>query len=396
MPVRTFHPWVWPALCALALSGSSGCGADVPRSNDDAGAPDSGGPDSGNVLDGGPTDAGPDAGAPVSVTFRYHPDWGGVRSVVVIGGFDAGNDWSLTSPFVTLSNDDAGTWTGAATLNAGQYAYLLVAVGDDAGGPALRHELVDPTQSAFVACPPASPSFSTQVANPCSVLTVPQPAPDPLFHVRGTATYDGGAAQGYLALLEREEPGSHHFMVNRVDVQPDGTFDLQVAPGSYRVQVLHPTFERLTDAQRNPPALNAYRRTLSNAFKVSSVDVALDATELSFYGYVQYLPTDGGASLPATFEFPVAPNATSAHAALYGGNDGGLQTVGDPWWNGAPRTTGPAQDVFDGGWNTTKATEPFARLGERYWWGTWQIFPSPDGGVQWTAESMVFPVDFHP
>jgi len=39
------------------------------------------------------------------------------------------------------------------------------------------------------------------------------------------------------------------------------------------------------------------------------------------------------------------------------------------------------------------AGEPAARPGVRYFWGT-SHQTRPDGGVQWTGESMVFPIRF--
>jgi hypothetical protein len=381
------------------------CGQGQPAPADSGSAPDSGpapdsgtGPDSGSGNDAGGgdsgTDAGTDAGGPYSVTFSYTPGWTGVKSVVVIGGFDAGVDWKAATPFVTLNADDAGYWSGTAMLPGGQYLYLLVARGDDAGTAGTAFNVLDPANSAYLPCPPGAPTYSTAVANPCSLLTVPQPAAPTLYNVSGIATYDGGAAAGYLAILERDETGSHHQMVNRADVQADGTFSLPVAPGAYRWQIWYPTWFVETDSQRDGLVLNAYRRTISSAFTVSAADVQTDPTELSFYRYAAYAPLDGGAPLPATFDFPVAMGATSAHAALYGGNDGGLKNIGDPWWTGAPQKKDPGMEVFDGGFNTAQAQEPAARPGERYLWGAWQVFPKGDAGTQWTGESMVFPVVF--
>jgi hypothetical protein len=377
------------------------CGVGNPLPADSGSTPDSGptpdsgsAPDSGSGNDAGASDSGTDAGGPYAVAFSYRPGWTGVTSVVVIGGFDAGVDWKAATPFATLNGDDAGNWTGSAMLPEGQYLYLLVAKGDDAGTAATAHTVLDPANSAYLPCPPGAPTYSTAVSNPCSLLTVPQSAAPTLYNVSGIATYDGGAAAGYLAILERNETGSHHQMVNRADVQTDGTFSLPVAPGTYRWQIWYPTWFVETDSQRDGRVLNAYRRTLSSSFTVAGADVSSDPTELSFYEYGQYSPVDGGATIPTTFDIPVAKGAMSAHASVYGGNDGGLKNIGDPWWNGTPQKTSPGMEVFDGGFTTAQATETDARLGERYFWGAWQIFPKGDAGTSWTAESMVFPVVF--
>jgi hypothetical protein len=379
------------SLLALARCGSSPAPAD--GGGTDSGNPgtDSGQTDSGMQNDAG-TDAGQDAGGPVSVTFSYTPAWGGVTAVSVIGGFDAGVDWSIAAPYLQLANDGAGNWTATTTMNEGAYLYLFVAHGDDAGTAATSHTVLDPDNSNYLPCPPGSPSYTAAEPNPCSVLMVPQPLPSNLYHVQGTATYDGGAAANYIVWLERDETGSHHYLVNEMLAQSDGTFDMQVAPGTYRIQVLYPTWYTATDSERDGLTLNAFRRTLSSAFPVVAADVPLNPTELSAYDYALYAPIDGGAPLPATFDFPVMKK--SAYAAVYGGMDGGLKNIGDPWWTGTSRTTSPATDMFDGGFNTAQATEVAANPGERYFWGTWQVFPHPDGGVQWTGESMVFPVIF--
>ena len=122
-------------------------------------------------------DAAPDATASELVTFSYTPSWDGVVSVEVLGAFGQSSDW--TAPLVTLTKQGA-TFTGAAMLPDGQYAYVFHVVGDGAAGTTkaatYSRYAIDPAQSAYVACPSASPTYSAMVANPCSQLTVPQGA----------------------------------------------------------------------------------------------------------------------------------------------------------------------------------------------------------------------------
>ncbi len=51
------------------------------------------------------------------------------------------------------------------------------------------------------------------------------------------------------------------------------------------------------------------------------------------------------------------------------------------------------QYVYDGGFTTMQALEPAVRVGERYFWGT-EHAEARDGGINWTAQSMVFAISF--
>jgi hypothetical protein len=50
-----------------------------------------------------------------------------VTSVEVYGGFGQSTDWTM--PFLTLTNDGSGTFTGSATLATGTYPYVFYVTG---------------------------------------------------------------------------------------------------------------------------------------------------------------------------------------------------------------------------------------------------------------------------
>ena len=329
-----------------------------------------------------------DAGTPM-VMFSYHPQWSGVTAVTVIGAFGRSDDWTM--PFATLTNDGTGTFTAMATVPPGDHMYLFKVTGDEATATPTTYSryAIDPTNAATSACPMASPSFTAAAPNPCSVISVPLAASTAMHHVRGTVVYDGSAIADYLVLIEREEMSSHHFFANRVTTGTDGTFDLAVTDGHYRIQVLHPTFLRETDMVRSPATLLAARRSISTAFAVSA-DVSLDRVELAYHGYDQLSPP-GTATVtaPVHFVWTIVAGATTARAAVYGPG----ASIGDPWW-ASPYGTATTID-WDGTFTTAMARQPMAMTGMHYWWGTWQQTPaSMTGGVAWARESMVLPLDF--
>jgi hypothetical protein len=152
--------------------------------------------------------------------------------------------------------------------------------------------------------------------------------------------------------------------VDRTTTGADGTFDLAVAAGTYRAQVLHPTFYAMTDAQRtSPESLAAVRRSISSAILIDA-DTTLNAAEVAYGGYAAMEPR-GPATLPTTFTFSVAAP---------------LGTTGS--------------DAFDGGFDTMQASDAGLVPDARYAWGTEQQYPKADGGVSWTAQSMVLPIQW--
>jgi hypothetical protein len=311
-----------------------------------------------------------------------------VDKVEVLGAFGKADDWK--APIATLTNDGAGTFRGSVSLPVGTYPYVFRVTGDSAAAAAKAatfvHYAIDPSVPTIVACPATSPTYSKNAPNPCSSLSVPQPAPSALSHVHGVVKRAGKPVAGYIVVLERVEAGSHHFFVDRSSSDADGMFKLGAVTGNYRLQVLHPTLYTQTDAQRDPQALAAARRSISTGFSLAT-DVTVTAAEVGFDGYAAMTPR-GSASLPVTLDYSLASGATKASAAIYGTAD----NIGDPWWTSPSSTAVSA--TFDGGWNTKAApSDAGIEAGARYFWGTEQLHPGPDGGVGWTVQSMVYPLE---
>jgi hypothetical protein len=379
-------------------------------------------------TDGGPLDAtlgdvaadavvvetdSSDASALKTVTFQYTPGWSGVTAVAVVGAFGLPTDWKPLEPFVALVADGHGGFTGSAELADGTYPYLFLVTGDEAAATPSTYAryVIDPSNPDYAACPPGSPTFTDAAPQPCSQLAVPQAAPAPLYHVQGTVTENGSPEGNYLVVIERDETGSHHFMANRTSSQPKpsdggvadaeaadgggaGSFDLLVAAGHYRLQVLHPTYLSKTDAERNPTALQAILRAVSSAVRVQAdtvfpnVDVAYTAAE-----YDKLAPRgdgDGGATLPTQFTFSLVTGSRSVQVAVYGPGD----SVGDPWWENAEEHDGGTA-TFDGGFDLSTGAGMSVAPGTRYWWGVWQYPAASDAGVTWSEQSMVFPITWN-
>jgi hypothetical protein len=370
-----------------ASPGAQDAGGDVSTSGDDGG----GGGDTGTGSD---TGTGPtDSGAPVSVTFAYAPQWPGVTKVEVVGGFGQSTDWSKTASFLTLSGS-ASMYTGTAMLPPGQYLYVFRVTGDaSAATPAtyVRYA-VDPLQPGFASCPMASPTYSKIDNNPCSQLTVTSTgtgtAATPV-HVTGSVSIAGAPAQSWMVVIEREEPMSHHYFANRVTVGSAGTFDLIASAGNYRLQVQYPTLLSASDLDRDPVQLAALRRAISAAFELGTTPVTVPTPDLVFDAYALFSPSGDAGSLPTSFTFETG----EARLDVYGGpGDGGVETIGDPWFTSDPTTDGGAS--FGGSFNTMQATQDAAAPGVRYLWGTEQAFGA-DASVAWTNQSMVLPVVWH-
>jgi hypothetical protein len=378
---------------SLSLALLAACGASTPQSSNDAAgvAPDAGG---GGLEDGG--EAAADAGAPDSgasdsggpatyvVQFTYRPGWEGAEQVAVHGAFGQATDWM--QPLAILTKDGAGVFVGSADLPAGRYPYLFRVKGDAASPRStfMRYSL-DPTNPVVEACPATSPTYSMQAANPCSILdlTAGPPATRAPRHVRSSVTYDGQGTGGYLVVIERLETGLHHYFVNRATSASDGMFDLSVAPGRYRFQVLHPTFLSQTDDQRDPMVLQAARRVLSSTFMVMD-DLDVPPAETAYHTYSQMMPRTSTQTLPTEFVLAVNPGDTGAKVEVYG------SPVGDPFF--ASRTSTATSVAFDGHFNTSAARTASVALGRKYYWGTEQVAAHADGEVRWTVQSMVFPI----
>jgi hypothetical protein len=380
---------------ALACVAVVACGTGSPASpsmQSDASASEGGGVpgDSGAAETSAAEASGDTGGAPVTVTFAYAPQWSGVTKVEVVGGFNMASDWSKTESLVTLTASGS-TFSGTASLPPGTYLYVFRVTGDAQSVPttAARYTL-DPLDTSFAPCPTQSPTYSKMDLNPCSQLTVTAsggPAPASPVHVKGSLTLDGAPASTWMVWLEREEPKSHHYFVNRVTVGSDGSFDLVGSAGSYRLQIQYPTLLSATDLERNPLQLPALRRAISAAFPLATSAVTVVTPDLAFHAYAAFAPTVDGGTLPTQFNFD---NGTEAKLDVYGAlSDGGVVNIGDPWYSSATANDGGA--VFGGSFNTAQAMEDAAAPATRYMWGTEEPFGA-DSGVAWTKQTLVFPI----
>jgi len=294
-------PWmVFSFSCAAAMVAAACSGSDAsapgPKAGDDAG------PTPPPETPPNPTPPpNPPPPGPQTATFAYAPSWAGVTKVEVLGNFGQADDWN--TPLLTLTSDGTGTFRGTATLAAGSYAYVFRVTGDAAAAKpdTYVHYAIDPTDPTILACPAESPTYSKTEPNPCSKLTVPQASPAALSSIQATVKLSGAEAAQYLVVLERIEPSSHHFFVDRATTGADGKVMLHAAAGTYRLQVLHPTYYAKTDAQRAPDGLGAVRRTLSSPFMLDA-DVTLDAAEVAYGGYAAMQPR-GAATLPVTLAY---------------------------------------------------------------------------------------------
>jgi hypothetical protein len=334
-----------------------------------------------------PTDS-PVVTPPGTVTFAYKPQWSGVTKVEVIGGFGASTDWSKTDSFLTLSDDGTGNYTGSSTLASGQYLYVYRITGDADAVPAATYQryAVDPLQTAFAPCPATSPTYSKMDPNPCSQLTVPTSTPAAPIHIKGSLTVDSAPATGWLVLIERDEPSSHHFFVNRVTTASDGTFDLIGSAGNYRLQALLPTYLSETDLARAPASLSTLRRAISSTIPLATADVTVTAPDLAFHDYAAFAPTGAAGTLPTAFTFEAG---NGVKLDVYGSTvgDAGVTEIGDPWFTSKATADGGAS--FDGTFNTAQAEEDAAVIGRRYMWGTEQ---PADASVLWTKQTMIYPI----
>lgn len=319
-----------------------------------------------------------------NVMFSFTPDWSGVTAVSVLGAFGTGDDWNPNAPFLTLTNDGKGNWSGSAYLPDGSYSYLLQVVGDDDAKNNTKRYMVDPQEPGFEQCPNQAPTADGSNAPICSELTLPATKVK-LSHVKGKVTLGGSAAQGYLVQLDRDEPMLSASLANRADTKADGSYDFVVANGNYRVQVLHPTYYTLDDSQRDPTAYNALRTSASSALAVSG-DVAVDAADMQYSGYAAMTPTKT-ATLPTSFTLQLT-GSNKSRVAVYGSSNKLGKTITSAYFDSK---FGSSTSVsFDGTFNQSSSPETMVATGEDYFWGVFE--QRVVGSTTWTAQSMVFPI----
>lgn len=318
------------------------------------------------------------------VRFAFHPSWAGVTAVAVYGSFGRADDW--TRPFVTLALD-GDTWRGTEMLPPGTYSYQFRVTGDAQAGAraaTFTRDIHDAANLRSGLCAAGSAPSLRDPRMPCSILFVPQSDSAPrLFTVSGQATIGAAPAAGWLAVIERHEPGQAVAFDDRVTLGADGRFSLRVAIGQYRVALLHPSALADDDIDGGPLADRVARRAFTAPFFVSA-DVAVPAVDLAFATYDAHQPR-GEVTLPVRFMF-TAPMGLMARAGVYGA----APTNVDPWWTSEPSATAA---TWDGAFTATGAGQTRAMSGARYTWGTLVELARPAGApTQWTLQGAAFGV----
>jgi hypothetical protein len=372
----TLAECVWMRISVYALAFSSAlvaCGSNGSTTTD---AP-------GNTTDAPPS---PDASNLMQVAFTYIPDWNGVVSVDVIGGFGQTTDW--TAPLVSLTDNGDGTFGGTAMVPPGTYPYLFQVTGDNSAGGSAQSAMfarysLDQAVTEWEQCP-AGPTAGND-PNPCSLVTVPQGTPETTSHISGNVSISGSAASKYLVVLERMEPSSHHFFVNRRTTGGNGSYAFDVATGgNYRVQVQNPVYESKKDSQIDPETNDTVRRLISSAFSAAA-DIAISNADVTPPDYATFEPRTT-ATLPTTFTFPAG---VSAKLDVYGSG----AEIGDPWYAGTAVTTGTTS--YDGSFNTQAAgSNTKVTAGVTYSWGIEITVPAGANNVSWTDQSLVYPISW--
>jgi len=319
------------------------------------------------------------SGASGHADFCFRPQWPGVTGVDVYGGFGQATDW--TQPFVSLTDDGSGTFTGSATIANGDYPYLFRVHGTADNLVRDGQYLLDQTNASFVPAPAQAP-----VMRSVSQLVVPQPTTTALHHFTGHVMYGAIAQPCFSVALEVGELRdgsmvvSEHYTANFAESAADGSFDFAVADGEVMAIVRYP-FELAGMQAPYPdpastPALG-YARTTQ---QIAGADLALPALDVTYAetDYSAMSPTGGAGSLPQTFTLGVLPTAQTASVAVIATNIAG----NDPAYESKPSTMTSVP------WDGTFGNGKQAQTGTTYYWGTWQQ------GATWNTESLLFPITF--
>jgi hypothetical protein len=321
--------------------------------------------------------------------FCYRPQWAGVTSVDVYGGFGQATDWKM--PFVTLTNDGSGAFTGSGSIADGSYPYVFRVTGGADDLVPLPVYFNDQENPDFEPAPAASP-FRRSV----SILKVPQTAA-PLVHIKGTVVYQGIPAgcypiefrSGRLVVDHKDE--SEQGTSNFAESATDGTFDFPVAASAppYEVLIRFPFHLSGAHASYPDPSITPSVGVARSAVVVGNADTLLGLVDISYpvSDYAAMSPTSGSATLPVKFAFTVIAGASGARVAVIGSNDPGDDAAYASGYSTSTSAT------WDGGFNGEKGG---AEPGKTYYWGTWQQrAPLGDAGLTWNEESLLFPITIH-
>jgi hypothetical protein len=364
-----------------------------------------------DCTDGGPSDSGTGpsftcfaTGAPLApspcppiagagkVSFCYRAQFAGITTVDVFGTFGQANDW--TAPFLTLTNDGTGTFTGSAAIADGSYPYMFRVQGGADGYVLKNQYLLDQNNASFVNTPPGSPNYSatSTVPRACSVVTVPQVAAGTSYKLQGQVVYGGKPQSCYTVKLEVGElvvgnvAKREHNTANITETGADGSFEFDVAGGLTDVSVTFPFGLVETDGGYPDPQTYRSAAFASPAMLTVAADTTIDPVDVAYRDYDLMMPVGEAGTLPVTFTYTVIAGAYTAGFAAdktnIAGNDPGflspLSAMTTYTWDGA----------FGG-------STGMAMPGTVYYWGTFQKQGlASDAGSAWTVESMLLPITF--
>ncbi len=315
----------------------------------------------------------------------------------VYGGFGQKTDWA--APFLTLTDDGTGTFTGTASLPDGSYPYLFRPTGTDDGLVEKGRYFVDQNNPSFAPSPPGSPQYvaGSKVPRSVSSLTVPQ-GPASVVHIKGSVVFGGAPQPCFSVDLEAGEvtkPGGgaaqEHNTANYTESASDGTFDFPVTPGAYQLAVRYPFPLYDSGASYPDPVKTGSLGCAVIVPAMVTADTTLPELDARFPGYATMSPSGGSASLPATFDFSLVPGSLGASFDVIGTST----ACDDPAY---ATTYGTATSVTYDGTIGSVMTGKTVTLGQTYYWGTRQKLPasgSGSGGAGWTTESLLFPIVFH-
>src|ERR1700733_6146142 len=257
-------------------------------------------------------------------TFCYRPQWPGVTSVDVLGGFGNADDW--TAPLASLTDQGDGTWSVTVPLTGGPYPYIFHVLGStDSVIPKVGEDFDDQTNPSFLPPPAASPS-----ARSVSQLTLPQVAA-PIYHLRGSVTLSGEAQPCFVAEIDVGEllkPGgdlvlSEHGTGNFVEIGADGTFDVPITDGPVLVNIKYPF--GLTTSYPDPmttPSLGVTRTTTT----IADADLTLDPADFTYptTAYAAMSPAAGTSqSPPIAFAWSLVDGASGSYMSITATNIAG-------------------------------------------------------------------------
>jgi hypothetical protein len=313
-----------------------------------------------------------------SATFCYRPQWPGVTSVSVLGGFGQATDW--TTPLTSLTEQGNGTWSATVPLANGSYPYIFqVKGGADGVIGATGTYAIDQLNPSFVPQPAKSPYPRSN-----SQLTVPQVAAT-IYHLTGAVQLNAEAQPCFIAvidvgeLLNGDMVLSEHGTANYVEVGADGTFDVPMANGPAELNIKYPF--GLSTTYPNPMTTPATGNVRAEA-TIAGADMALATTDVTYAtsAYAAMTPPPSSTEAePVAFSWTLISGAASSYMSI---------TATDIAGNDPAYTSGSGGSATTNSWDGKMNNGDMAVSGTTYYWATWQ-----KKGI-WNSESLEFAITY--